>query len=54
MQPNDMKEVRFDLYCPNCEWRTTYDDEDPCDECLGEPLNLHSVKPVKFRERSKE
>lgn len=51
MQPNEMKEVRFDLYCPDCEWRTTDDDEDPCDECLGNPINLYSQKPIKFRKK---
>lgn len=51
MQPNEMKEVRFDLYCPDCEWRTTYDDEEPCDTCLHHPTNLHSQKPLKFRKK---
>lgn len=49
-EPNKM--VRFDLYCYKCKH---YDEKDehkePCDECLSEPLNLNTVRPVNFKER---
>jgi len=51
-QPNEYKEVRFDKYCDICahkEKLTEYGSI--CDECLGEPLNLHSVKPVNWEEK---
>lgn len=45
------KEVRFDLYCPNCKhWEKT-EAEDPCYDCLNEGWNEDSHKPVKFDEK---
>ena len=54
MGPNEYKEVRFDLYCEKCEWRDAkicY--SNICNKCLDEPFNLHSVKPVNFKEKEK-
>ena len=45
------KEVYFDQYCKNCKYKETNEAEDPCDECLGEPVNLYSHKPVKYKEK---
>ena len=30
------------------------DVKDPCNECLGEPANLHSHKPVYYEEDEKK
>lgn len=49
-QPNEMKEVRFDIYCPKCENKDLSETEDPCEACLLEPTNLHSEKPVSYKE----
>lgn len=49
-QPNEMKEVRFDLYCPKCVHKDLTEEEDPCDICLTETTNLHSEKPVCYEE----
>ena len=43
------KEVYFDQYCETCEYEKTKDVADPCNECLGDPINLHSHKPVKWK-----
>ena len=45
------KEVRFDQYCSSCEYRDMSEKDDPCDECLSEPVNLQSVKPIKYKEK---
>ena len=47
------KEVYFHLYCPRCAYFTLPEAADPCDECLAEPVNEDSHKPLHFKERSK-
>lgn len=49
----EYKEVYFDKYCKTCEFRDVDDVADPCNECLGEPCNLHSHKPVMYKENKK-
>lgn len=46
------KEVHFHDYCLKCEY---YDrkEEDPCFECLENPVNLYSHKPLKFKKSEK-
>lgn len=47
------KEVYFGEYCKTCLHET--DDENdissPCYDCLAEPVNVHSHKPVKWKEK---
>lgn len=45
------KEVYFHEYCKTCEFKNKKEDETPCDECLAEPANLHSHKPVKYKKK---
>lgn len=40
------KEVYFGEYCKSCKWVNKLEHEEPCNECLGNPVNLHSHKPV--------
>lgn len=47
------KEVNFTKYCPLCEDADTYEEKDPCNECLGFPMNEHSEKPVYFKPKKK-
>lgn len=47
----DYKEVRFDQYCDSCKFVKNEQEDTPCDECLSEPANLHSHKPVKYIEK---
>lgn len=42
------KEVRFDEYCKTCKFKNNTEEDTPCDECLAEPANLYSHKPVKY------
>lgn len=45
------KEVYFNEYCKTCEHDNLSETEDPCDECLNNPVNLYSHKPVKWKEK---
>ena len=45
------KEVYFHEYCKSCKYKDLKDTEDPCNKCLGEPANLYSHKPVKYKEK---
>lgn len=49
----ETKEVNFYKYCPLCEHRDKADADDPCNECLENPSNVNSRKPVMFKEREK-
>ena len=50
---NDYKEVRFDEFCKLCKHKDLKDTDEPCNECLTNPVNLHSRKPVNFEEEKK-
>lgn len=45
------KEVYFNQYCKLCKHEKVSDTEEPCNECLDNPINLYSHKPVKFEEK---
>lgn len=48
------KEVFFDQYCSKCKNFGTPEGDDPCDECLENPSNDDSHKPVNFEEAKKK
>ena len=52
LEPN--KEVYFHEYCKTCNYKDVKNTDDPCHECLSEPTNLHSHKPVKYEESKKK
>ena len=43
-------EVYFHQYCKTCKHKDVKIGE-PCNECLGNPVNLHSHKPVKYEKK---
>lgn len=45
------KEVYFGEYCKTCKHEKLAEDEDPCYECLNNPMNVYSHKPVNWKER---
>jgi len=51
---NDTREVRFDEWCSKCEYSDITEDnmnpKDPCWDCLHEPMNIDSHKPINFKE----
>ena len=50
---NEYKEVYFDKYCEKCKHRKTLEIYEPCCECLDEPVNQYSHKPIKFEEEKR-
>lgn len=44
------KFVNFILYCTSCKYRNKKETEEPCSECLGEPVNTNTSKPVRWEE----
>lgn len=45
------KIVRFDKYCKDCEYYDLNEAYDPCNECLNNPSNQNSQKPVNFKKK---
>lgn len=50
---HDYREVRFDEYCKHCKHKAKNEDEEPCNECLEEYMNIHTEKPVRLEEIDK-
>lgn len=46
-------EVDFKKYCKLCKHEDKSDFEDPCNDCLDEPVNDESRKPLYFKEKEK-
>lgn len=45
------KEVYFGEFCEKCVHEKLEETETPCDECLCEPMNYASHRPIHFKER---
>lgn len=45
------KEVYFQQYCKICKHELEDEAEDTCHECLQNPTNINSHKPVKYEEK---
>lgn len=43
---NEEKEVYFDQYCKLCKHHGLEESKDPCNDCLAEPSNTNSHKPI--------
>ena len=48
------KEVYFNKYCELCKYYEFDASEYPCDECMSNPTNLYSHKPINFEEVNKQ
>lgn len=48
---NICKEVYFNQYCKTCEYKNLKESEEPCDECLSNPINEYSHKPINYKEK---
>ena len=44
-------EVDFVKYCPTCQYWNQDEKFDPCNDCLAEPMNANSAKPVYWKEK---
>lgn len=45
------KFVEFDKWCDSCKYKKTPESEEPCCDCLDEPVNQHSHKPVYWKKK---
>ena len=57
MNENGEKIVRYDLYCNTCKHYIPEDEKglqsDVCNECLNNPVNANSKKPINYRKKEK-
>ena len=51
MEVESLKEVLFNEWCPKCKDAKTDQNKEPCVDCLGEPVNTNSTKPLYFKEK---
>lgn len=51
MDSQSYKEVYFHKYCKSCKHKKAAETDKPCDECLGEPINLDTHRPVYYEEK---
>ena len=47
------KIVEFDKYCKTCQFKDLKEHEDPCHDCLNNPVNVNSKRPVNYKEDEK-
>ena len=47
---NIYKEVDFKTYCKTCEYNELEEKFAPCNDCLAEPMNANSAKPIYWKE----
>lgn len=45
------KEVYFGDYCKTCKHEKVSEQDDPCYDCLNNPVNEDSHKPVRWEEK---
>lgn len=45
------KFVEFDKFCKSCKHKDLDEKFDPCHECLSNPVNYGSIKPIKYEEK---
>lgn len=48
MSTSNSKEVYYFIYCSTCKHAHVHPDEDPCNDCLDQPLNENSHRPVRY------
>ena len=51
MDHQSYKEVHFHKYCKTCKLEKASETDHPCDECMGETINLNSHKPVHYEKK---
>ena len=51
---NPDKIVDFHKYCELCEYSELIESDDPCFDCLSEPVNVYSHIPIKFKAKDSQ
>lgn len=46
------KEVYFNEWCSKCENKDVDQGDEPCNDCLNNPSNVYSHKPVDFKAKT--
>lgn len=54
MDQQSYKEVYFHEYCKTCKHKDLKEHEEPCDECMSEPTNLDTHRPVRYEKKEKK
>ena len=54
MDESGYKEVYFHEYCKTCKHKDVPEKDEPCDECMSEPVNMSTHRPVNYEKRSKQ
>ena len=44
-------ELYFHQYCKTCTYADYGEDDDPCYDCLADPANVYSHKPIKKKKK---
>lgn len=45
------KIVDYYKYCKKCKYYKESENSEPCDNCLANPVNVNSQKPIRFEEK---
>lgn len=51
MNENSEMMVRYDLWCNKCKHKDIKENDEPCEECLSNPINLNTERPICFKEK---
>lgn len=46
--------VEMEKWCKKCKYFEKEENEDPCFDCLSDPVNYATRKPTKYEEAEKE
>lgn len=49
---NEEKGVYLDQYCKSCKHHGLEESKDPCNDCLAEPSNTNSHKPMNYESKN--
>ena len=45
---DNYKIVEYHNWCKTCKYKDIQENEDPCFDCMWEPVNLSTKKPIKY------
>lgn len=49
---DNSREVYFDQYCRLCKHSSLKESKDPCNDCLANPSNTDSHKPLNYESKN--
>ena len=51
MIENNQRIVCYDIWCQKCLCKDIKENDEPCEECLDNPTNENTERPIKFKEK---